>query len=87
MKMPANLKQLFQGTATVGERGQVVIPVQAREACGIQPGDKLLAFVHPAGSGVMFIKLEAMLEVSSLLSQLLTEMENSVISDPEEETT
>ena len=87
MEMAPSLKELFQGTATVGERGQVVIPVQAREACGIQPGDKLLAFVHPAGSGVVFIKLEAMLQVSSLLSQLLAETENSAISDPQEETT
>lgn len=75
MDLTHNINELFQGTATVGERGQIVIPAQAREACGIQPGDKLLAFIHPAGSGVMFVKLEAMVQVSSLLAQLLADME------------
>lgn len=29
-------------TATVGEKGQIVIPKQAREIFGIKPGDTLL---------------------------------------------
>ncbi len=32
------------GIVTVGERGQVVIPAEAREALGIDAGDKLLVF-------------------------------------------
>ena len=32
----------FAWTATVGERGQIVIPKQARELFGIKPGDTLL---------------------------------------------
>lgn len=32
----------FAWTATVGEKGQIVIPKQARELFGIQPGDTLL---------------------------------------------
>ncbi len=31
------------GTATVGPKGQVVIPAEVRESMGIKPGDKLLA--------------------------------------------
>ncbi len=31
-------------TATVGEKGQIVIPKQARELFGIRPGDTLLLF-------------------------------------------
>jgi len=34
----------FYGSVTVGERGQVVIPAEARKDFGIQPGDKLLVF-------------------------------------------
>ena len=30
------------GTAKVGDRGQIVIPKEAREMFGIQPGDTLL---------------------------------------------
>ena len=33
-------KQLF-GTATVGTKGQVVIPADARDALGIESGDRL----------------------------------------------
>ncbi len=32
----------YAWTATVGEKGQIVIPKQAREIFGIQPGDTLL---------------------------------------------
>ncbi len=31
-------------TATVGEKGQIVIPKQARDIFGIKPGDVLLLF-------------------------------------------
>ena len=32
------------GTAKVGDRGQIVIPKEARELFGIKPGDTLLIF-------------------------------------------
>ncbi len=32
----------YAWTATVGEKGQIVIPKQAREIFGIKPGDVLL---------------------------------------------
>lgn len=36
-----NVKRVF-GTAKVGDRGQIVIPKEARELFNIQPGDTLL---------------------------------------------
>ena len=35
-------KQRVFGTAKVGDRGQIVIPKEAREFYGIEPGDTLL---------------------------------------------
>lgn len=35
-------KQRVFGTAKVGDRGQIVIPKEARELFGIKPGDSLL---------------------------------------------
>ena len=32
----------YAWTATVGEKGQIVIPKQAREVFGIKPGDTLI---------------------------------------------
>lgn len=46
----------FWGTATVGSKGQVVIPAEAREALGIKSGDKLLVVGNPARKGVAFVK-------------------------------
>ena len=37
-------KGQYAWTATVGEKGQIVIPKQAREIFGIKPGDTLLLF-------------------------------------------
>ena len=36
-----NTQRVF-GTAKVGDRGQIVIPKEAREFFGIEPGDTLL---------------------------------------------
>jgi len=52
-------KKLY-GTATIGSKGQVVIPVEAREELGLETGDRL--YVVGAGTnGLIFLK-EEMLE-------------------------
>lgn len=40
-------KKLF-GTATVGSKGQVVIPADARETLDIKPGDRLYVMGSPS---------------------------------------
>jgi len=35
-------KGMYAWTVTVGEKGQIVIPKQAREIFGIKPGDALI---------------------------------------------
>ena len=41
-------KHIF-GTAKVGEKGQIVIPKEARTLFGVQPGDTLLILgIYPA---------------------------------------
>jgi len=36
----------FYGSVTVGERGQIVIPHEARTQLNIKPSDKLVVFGH-----------------------------------------
>ena len=48
-------KKLY-GTATVGTKGQVVIPADARDALDIQPGDKLYVMGSPSKKWVGFVK-------------------------------
>jgi AbrB family looped-hinge helix DNA binding protein len=35
-------KPAFYGTATIGTKGQIVIPAEAREELGLRPGDKVV---------------------------------------------
>jgi AbrB family looped-hinge helix DNA binding protein len=39
-----NRERLFFGSTTVGDRGQITIPKDAREKFNINPGDKILVF-------------------------------------------
>ncbi|MDP2676775.1 MAG: AbrB/MazE/SpoVT family DNA-binding domain-containing protein [bacterium] len=57
----------FFGTTTVGEKGQVVVPAEARKAMGIKKGEKLLVF----GMGhdmLTFTKLSQVEKFASHLS-------------------
>lgn len=54
--------EAFYGSATVGDRGQVVIPAEARQELGIEPGDKILFMHHPIHKGLMIFKIDAVKE-------------------------
>jgi len=54
------------GGVTVGERGQIVIPKDAREQFDIQPGDRLILLGHP-GKGLMLAKAEKLREFARRL--------------------
>lgn len=53
-------KKLY-GTATVGTKGQIVIPADAREELNIQPGDRLYVLGSMHASGIVLLK-EDMIE-------------------------
>ena len=46
------------GTLTLNEKGQVVIPVEARNALEIGPGSRLMVMAAPQGHGLMLVRLE-----------------------------
>ena len=46
------------GTTTVGERGQIVIPADARTELDIKSGDKLLVFKAPIDGALIIAKPE-----------------------------
>ena len=72
---PHSFTDLFLGAVTVGERGQIVIPAQAREAYGIQGGDKLLVFHHPWRCGVTIVRVEDVHQMLQGATKLVEEME------------
>lgn len=58
----------FFGSTTVGERGQVVIPSEARDSLKLEKGDKLLVFgLHK--ECVMLTKLSSFKRMSNELEK------------------
>ena len=64
-------KQLY-GTATVGTKGQVVLPADARSALDIQAGDRLYVFGSQEKKWVGFIKEE---QLQDIIDQLTNNIE------------
>ena len=60
-----NARRVF-GTAKVGDRGQIVIPKEAREMFGIQPGDTLL-IVGESETGLIVSRPEALNDLADKL--------------------
>lgn len=50
----------FFGTVTVGTRGQISIPAQARKSLGLEPGDQLVVLTDPA-QGLALVPLSLLL--------------------------
>lgn len=55
-------KHIF-GTAKIGEKGQIVIPKEARELFGIKPGDSLL-ILGDEDAGLIISKPDAINEAA-----------------------
>lgn len=49
------------GSATIGERGQLVVPAEARKGLGLEMGNKVLVFGH--GKGLLILKAETITEL------------------------
>ena len=66
----------FYGSATVGERGQIVLPAKLRDDMGIRPGDKLLVLSGgPTDRGViMIMRADVLDEIVHRMSQHFQEL-------------
>lgn len=60
------------GTAKVGDRGQIVIPKEARELFGIKPGDTLL-ILGEAETGLIISRPEVL---NNLANEILSNVKN-----------
>ena len=73
-------KMKLWGTATVGTKGQVVIPAEARTALGLKEGDKLIVMGNAERGGLMFIKAESVEAMMQHAQTDLDEMRKSTHS-------
>lgn len=69
----------FYGSVTVGERGQVVIPAQARRDHGFEPGDKLIVLGNREGIALM--SADALMSALSASSELMAAIGGYLASD------
>ena len=67
----SNAQKVF-GTAKVGDRGQIVIPKEAREFFGIEPGDTLL-ILGKSETGLIVTRPETL---NDLASKIFNSVEN-----------
>ena len=58
----------FFGSATVGERGQIVIPAEARAAFKLEKGEKLLV-LGMSNEAIVLQKVSAIKQMSEMLEQ------------------
>ena len=56
----------YAGTAKVGEKGQIVIPKEAREVFGIRPGDTLLV-LGDIERGLALVKNDAFIQFAQAI--------------------
>lgn len=75
----------LMGVVTVGERGQIVIPTNARTSAKIKAGDKLLVFSGPHEDSLIVATTETfdrisqhMLGRSKDLAKKITEIRKSI---------
>jgi len=62
--------EYFYGVASVGEKGQIVIPAEARKKMDVKKGDKLLVF----GMGDDMVAITKLSKVEQFASHLSTRL-------------
>jgi len=78
-KMPT-----FYASVTVGERGQIAIPAEARREMGIAPGTKLVVLGGSEKRILLILKAEAVTEILTHTTALLSQFEQLLKTDATE---
>jgi len=72
---------IFYGAVTVGERGQIAIPAEARRELEITPGTKLVVLGGPDKRLLMMLKADAVTEILTHTTALLSQFEQVLKTD------
>jgi len=74
----------FYGATTIGERGQVVIPAEARKDLDLSHSTKVMVFSGgPIGDGLLLLKADTVSEMLSRANQLLSGFKDMLQSETE----
>ncbi len=73
----------FYGAVVVGERGQIVIPAEARRDMQITPGEKLIILGNPQENGLMITKIGPILQLMNKVREHMSQLESVIKTDDE----
>ena len=72
----------FYGATTIGERGQVVIPAEARKDLELMHSTKLMVFSGgPIGAGLLLVKADTVSEMLTRANQMLSGFKDMLQSE------
>ncbi len=74
----------FYGATTIGERGQVVIPADARKDLNLAPSTKVMVFGGPIGEGLLIVKADSVTEMLVRANKMLSGVEEVLKSDTDD---
>ena len=83
IEMEGHMVPKFYGATTIGERGQVVIPAEARRDLDLTPSTKLLVFGSQDKGGIMITKAESFAEFLTKAIGMLSRFEEVLRADIE----
>jgi AbrB family looped-hinge helix DNA binding protein len=76
--MDGLFKGKIYGVATIGERGQIVIPADVRKSLNIEPGDKLIVLFSPDKKLIGLTPEEDFTKFLKQASKLVSDLEKKV---------
>lgn len=74
----------FYGATTIGERGQVVVPAEARKDLDLSPSTKVMVFGGFMGEGLMIVKADSIAEMMAHANRMLSGVEEVLKSNQHE---
>jgi AbrB family looped-hinge helix DNA binding protein len=76
----------FYGATTIGERGQVVIPAEARKDLDLSHSTKVMVFSGgPVGDGLLLLKADTVSEMLTRANHVLSGFKDMLQSESEKE--
>ena len=74
----------FYGATTIGERGQVVVPAEARKDLDLTHSTKIMVFGAPMGEGLLLVKADSVAEMLAHASKMLSGVEEILKSSSDD---
>jgi AbrB family looped-hinge helix DNA binding protein len=74
----------FYGATTVGERGQIVIPAEARKDLNLSHSTKVMVFGVPMREGLLIVSADSIAEILAHTTKMLSGVEEMLKSNKDE---